>query len=104
MKRKEEAKPLHPRQDFMMCRMLPPTPRRLKKFLYEASTLELERQLGIVDACNTFSGENPLTPLQAYMAFVLQYRINPRGDSWLIPKHVEMREVQIMDLHFPIRD
>ena len=57
--------------------------------VYEASTLELERQLGIVDACNTFSGENPLTPLQAYMAFVLRYRINPRGDSWLIPKHVE---------------
>ena len=62
--------------------------------VYEASTLELERQLGIVDACNTFSGENPLTPLQAYMAFVLQYRINPRGDSRLIPKHAEMREVQ----------
>ena len=62
--------------------------------VYEASTLELERQLGIVDACNTFSGESPLTPLQAYMAFVLHYRINPRGDSWLIPKHAEMREVQ----------
>ena len=62
--------------------------------VYQASTLELERQLGIVDACNTFSGENPLTPLQAYMAFVLHYRMNPHGDSWLIPKHVEMREVQ----------
>ena len=62
--------------------------------VYQASTLELERQLGIVDACNTSSGENPLTPWQAYMAFVLHYRMNPRGDSWLIPKHVEMREVQ----------
>ena len=62
--------------------------------VYKASTLELERQLGMVDACNTFSGENPLTPLQAYMAFMLQYRINPYGDSWLIPKHAEMREVQ----------
>ena len=62
--------------------------------VYKASTLELERQLGMVDACNKFSGENPLTPLQAYMALSLQYRINPHGDSWLIPKHAEMREVQ----------
>ena len=74
-----------------------PNPAEVEKVfeaVYQASTLELERQLGIVDACNTFSGENPLTPLQAYMAFVLRYRINPRGDSWLIPKHAEMREVQ----------
>ena len=62
--------------------------------VHKASTVELERQLGIVDASNTFSGDNPLTPLQAYMSFVLHYRINPYGDSWLIPKHAEMREVQ----------
>ena len=47
--------------------------------VYKASTMELERQLGIVDASNTFSGDNPLTPLQAYMSFVLHYRINPYG-------------------------
>ena len=96
MKRKEEAEPLHPRQDFMMCQMLPPTPRRLKKCLRLCTKPPhwSWRQLGMVDACNTFSGENPLTPLQAYMAFILQYRINPHGDSWLIPKHAEMTEAQ----------
>ena len=85
----------HPGSSFV--RDAAPNPAEVEEVfeaVYQASTLELERQLGIVDACNTFSGENPLTPLQAYMAFVLHYRMNPHGDSWLIPKHVEMREVQ----------
>ena len=60
----------------------------------EASTVEIERQLGTVDASNTFSGDNPLSPLQAYMPFLLQYRINPRCDSWLILEHVHLRELQ----------
>ena len=57
----------------------------------EASTVENERQLGTVDASNTFSGDNPLSPLQAYMLFILHYRINPRCDSWLILEHVHLR-------------
>ena len=42
-----------------------------------------------------FRGESPDAVASLYyMAFVLHYRMNPHGDSWLIPKHVEMREVQ----------
>ena len=45
--------------------------------VYEASTLELERQLGIVDACNTFSGENPLTGLHGFR-FALSILVDPQ--------------------------
>ena len=60
--------------------------------IHSAEQSDLDSQVGVIDPCATFPAEAPLTPMQAYALFILQYRRSPC--RWLVLRHWQLRTIR----------